>query len=55
MNIPAYSMDKGAIYSQLLNEFGLNNDRDGGIHDLMTVNSILHRREKFVAHMFKYP
>ena len=39
MNIPAYSMDKGAIFNNLLNDLGCANDRDGGMHDLVTENS----------------
>ncbi|KAJ1464031.1 hypothetical protein T484DRAFT_3648471 [Baffinella frigidus] len=39
MNIPAYSMDKASIYNNLLNDLGCSNDRDGGMHELVTKNA----------------
>ena len=39
MTIPSYTMDKPAIYNQLLNDLGVSNDRDGGFHFLVTVSA----------------
>ena len=36
MTIPSYTMDKPAIYNQLLGDLGCKNDRDGGFHKLVT-------------------
>ena len=39
MNIPAYNMDKPAIFNNLINDLGCANDRDGGMHELVTKNA----------------
>ena len=37
--IPSYTMDKVAIYNQLFNDLGCSNDRDGGMHFLVTTSA----------------
>ena len=39
MTIPSYTMDKPAMYNQLLSDLGCKNDRDGGFNSLVTVSS----------------
>jgi hypothetical protein len=38
-------MNKGDIYNQPFNDLALSDDRDGGIHDLITTNAYEQAKE----------